>query len=185
MDLKTRAMKGTAALFWIVAGIAAFSGAQVPESLPGPVRSALDRMHPGWRVGAVGADVRAADGRRLGRTPNIVFGDFDSDGRRDVAVLIEYGNVDQTQKSFTHYIEVFAFLNRAGGYEAIRLTDQSPGPDPRQYLTLQRRGDRGLDFETGKRFTYPHDSIGLWFFEKAGGTYIYDNGKFRYVAESD
>jgi len=142
-------------------------------------------MHPGWRVGAVGDDVRAAMAALLGPTPNVVVGDFDGNGRVDVAVLIEYQSVDALQKVFTDYTEVIAFLDTARGYKPIRLEDPMPGPNPDRYLFLQKRGTEGFDSEANKKFNYPHDSIGFGFFEKAGGSYIYEQGKFRYVVESD
>jgi hypothetical protein len=140
-------------------GIVGSLGTQASQALPGPVRSALDQMHPGWRVGAVGQHVRAAVGARLGPTPNIIVGDFDGNGHADVAVLIEYPNVEPG-KAFTHVIEVIAFLNTARGYGLIGLMPGSPGPNPDVYLTLQKRGTQGFDFEANRKFVYPHDSIG-------------------------
>ena len=169
---------------WAALALAGSMGAQV-SSVPAGVRSALDRMHPGWRIAEVSRAVRAAVADRLGPVPNVILGDFDGNGRQDVAVLIEYRNVAEPEKAFTHYAEIIAFLDTGRGYEAIRVDDRVPGPDPDRYLTLQKRGARGFDFEANTRFTYPHDSIGAWFFEKAGGTYIYDKGSFRFVLEED
>ena len=172
-------------LVWAAVALVGSLGAQTMSPVPPAVRSALDRMHPGWRIGAVGDDVRSTVGSQLGPSPNVVVGDFDGNSRQDVAVLIEYRNVDEPDKAFTHYVEIIAFLDKGHAYESIRLEDRTPGPDPGRYLTLQKRGEQGFDFEGNKRFRYPHDSIGVWFFEKAGGTYIYDKGRFRFVLESD
>src|SRR5262249_42009405 len=139
---------------------------QAVRTLPAPVSSALDQMHPAWGVAGVSEDVRTAVGAHLGPTPNVIVGDFDGDGRRDVAVLIEYRSVDQSNRSFTDYSEVIAFLDTRHGYEPIRLGDRIPEPDHERYLTLQKRGAQGYDFEANKKFSYPHDSIGLWFFGK-------------------
>ena len=158
---------------------------QPTSPLPAAVRSSLDRMHPGWRIAAVADRVREFVGARLGPSPNVIVGDFDGNGRADVAVLVEYPNADEPDKAFTHYVEIIAFLNDGDGYESVRVDNRSPGPDPIYFLTLQKRGDRGFDFEANKRFTYPQDSIGAWFFEKGGGSYIYDKGRFRMVIESD
>jgi hypothetical protein len=159
--------------------------AQDSSVVPASVRSALDRMHPGWRIAAVGAEVRSAVGERLGRTPGVIAGDFDGDGRQDVAVLIEYRNIDEPQKTFTHFVEAIAFLLTDRGFTAVPLRERQPGPNADLYLTLQRRGDQGFDFEANKKFTYSHDSIGEWYFGKAGGTYIFENLKFRFIIEAD
>jgi hypothetical protein len=102
-----------------------------------------------------------------------------------VAVLIEYENVDEPQKTFTHFVEALAFLATDRGFTPIPLRSRQPGPDPNLYLTLQKRGDQGFDFEAEKKSTYVHDSIGEWYFGKAGGTYVFENGKFRLIIESD
>ena len=52
-------------------------------------------------------------------------------------------------------------------------------------MTLARKGGRGYDFHAGRKFRYPRDAFSALYFGKAGGTYIHDRGKFRYVYESD
>lgn len=156
-----------------------------PKSVPAAVRSALDRLHPGWRIAGVSTEVRQEVGRELGETANVIIGDFDGNGRPDVAMLVEYRNTDQPQKAFTHYVEALAFLNTGRGFIRFELRDRSPAPNPDLYLTLQKRGAQGFDFIANKKFTYAHDSIGEWWFGKAGGTYIYERGRFRRVTESD
>ena len=168
-----------------ILGTIGLVGAQTSSPVPPGVRSALDRMHPGWRIASVADDVRQFVGTRLGSVPNVVVGDFDGNSRSDVAILIEYPNADEPAKAFTHYTEIIAFLDTGRGYEAVPVDARMPGPDPIFFLTLQKRGQPGRDFEANKPFIYPHDSIGAWFFEKGGGTYIYDNGRFRFVLESD
>jgi hypothetical protein len=160
-------------------------GAQTSSPVPPAVRAALDRMHPGWRIAAVTDDVRQTVGARLGPTPNVVVGDFDGNGRPDVAILVEYRNVDDPAKAYTHYTEIIAFLYTDRGYEQVRVDDRQAGPNPEYYLTLQKRGEQGFDFVANQRFAYARDSIGAWHFEKAGGTYLYGKGKFRYVLEAD
>jgi len=159
---------------------------QALDAVPAPVRTILDQRHPGWRVPTASAELLAGVGSRLGSTPGVVAGDFDSDGRTDYALLVEYRNVDEPDKSFTHFVEALVFLNGAGGFRATRLRDRQPGPDAALFLTLQRRGTQGFNVETGSAFVYPHDSIGEWYFGKAaGGSYVYDGGLFRYVIEVD
>lgn len=158
---------------------------QDEQVLPGSIRVLLDQRHPGWRVADVSREVRAGVGQRLGPTPNVISGDFDGNGRVDYAMLIEYRNIDEPAKSFTHFVEAIAFLDNARSFSLVRLRGRQPGPNPELFLTLQRRGAEGFDFEANKKFTYPHDSIGEWHFGKAGGTYIYSGSRFRYVIEAD
>lgn len=155
------------------------------QALPGAIRAILDQRYPGWRVADVSREVRAAVGQRLGLTPGVISGDFDGNGRADYAMLLEYPNTDEPGKAFTHFVEALAFLDNAGSFGLVRLRDRQPGPNSDLFLTLQKRGAQGFDFEANKKFTYPHDSIGEWYFEKAGGTYIYGDGRFRYVLEAD
>lgn len=156
------------------------------DFVPEPVRTMLDQRHPGWRVADVTAEVRANVGQRLGPTPGMVSGDFDGNGRADYALLIEYPNTVEPSKAFTHIVEALAFLDTGRGFSMVRLRDRQPGPEPTLFVTLQRRGTQGFDVEANATFTYPLDSIGEWYFGKAaGGSYIYRDGRFRYVAEVD
>lgn len=176
---------GGTVLLYVLLELARSVGSQARSGLPDEVRSALDRMHPGWRVADVSADVRREIGTRLGPTPNVIAGEFDGNGDRDIAVLIDYRNVDEPDKAFTHYSEAIAFLKSDSGYHAVPLRDRQPGPNSELFLTLQKHGDQGFVFEANRKFVYRHDAIGEWFFEKGDGSYIYENGKFRYVIEAD
>ena len=99
-------------------------------------------------------------------------------------MLIEHGNFDKTGVSFTHVVQRLAFLRRGSGYKLFLLERGTPAT-PELYLRLAEKGAQGYNFHTEKRFRYPNDSIGIDYFGKAGGTYIYRRGRFRYVVESD
>ena len=114
----------------------------------------------------------------------MISGDFDSNGWPDHALLNEYRNTDPRESS-TYFNEVVAFLNEEGRFRLTKLRDRQPGPNPGLYLTLQKKGAEGLDFEAKKKFTYPNDSIGEWFLGKGGGTYRFRDGRFRFVIEAD
>ena len=169
----------------LILAIPACGVRQERQAIPGAVRVILDQRYAGWRVASVSGEVRDWVGDRLGPTPNVIVGDFDGNGQADCAVLIEYPNTDAPEKAYTHYLEVLAFLDDAGSPRLVRVRDRQPGPNPEQFLALQRRGAEGFDFEANKKFTYAHDSIGEWYFGKAGGTYIFSDGRFRYVHEAD
>ncbi|HEX8720304.1 MAG TPA: hypothetical protein VF736_06665 [Pyrinomonadaceae bacterium] len=153
--------------------------------LPRAVRAALDARFPGWRFAEVSGEVRQFFAERFpGARPDLVAGDFDGDGRTDYALLVEHGNFDRRGQGFDRVVERLAFLRRGPGYRLFALERSSPA-DPDLYLTLARKGEASREFHTGKRFRYPHDSISVSNFGKAGGTYVYRRGRFRYVYESD
>jgi len=169
----------------LLLGPATALGGDNSGRLPRAVTSALDRRFPGWRFSEVSGDVRQfLRERRPGARPDLIRGDFDGDGRTDYAVLIEHGNFDKRGKSFARVVEQLAFLRRGSGYKLSTLESSAPA-NPELYLTLAEKGAEGFDFHTRTKFRYPHDSIRVSYFEKAGGTYIYRGGRFRYVLESD
>ena len=168
-------------LLWLPAATASAQSNQLPRA----VTSILDTKYPGWRFSLVNDEVRRFFKERFpSARPNLISGDFDGNGKTDYAVLIEHTNFDKTGKAFTHVVETLAFLRKGRGYKLYVLRESQPA-DLEFYLTLARKGEEGSDFRTEKKYRYPNDSISISYFEKAGGTYIYDRGKFRYVLESD
>jgi hypothetical protein len=155
------------------------------DQLPEVISSTLSEKFPGWRLSKVSGGVQQFFGERLpGARPNLIKGDFDGDGRTDYAVLIEHSNFDKAGVAFSHVVETLAFLKRGAGYGLFIL--QGPAPtNLEMYLNLAKKGESGRVFQTGRKFRYPNDSISVSYFEKAGGTYIFRKGKFRYVTESD
>jgi hypothetical protein len=145
----------------------------------------LDKRFTGWRFSEVSSDIkqffreRPADAR-----PNLIKGDFDGNGQMDYAMLIEHSNFDKSGVAYSRVVEKLAFLKRGTRYKLYFLEENAPA-NLELYLTLAKKGKEGRDFNTEKKFRYPNDSISVWYFEKAGGTYIYRKGGFRYVTESD
>ena len=178
-------MKNLPLLLLFLLLLPATAAGQRAAPLPRPIRAALDQEFPGWRFSEVSAGVREFFRESLpGARPNLVTGDFDGDGRADYALLIEHSNFDQPGAGFSHVVERLVFLRRGAGYRMHRLEQDSPA-NPDLYLTLARRGRQGFDFKAERKYRYPNDSISVWYFEKAGGTYIYQRGRFRYVTEAD
>lgn len=160
-------------------------GASASEKVPLSIHSTLDTMFPGWRISSVSSEVRGfLRQRSLVGMPNIIRGDFDGNGGTDYAILIEHPTSSRRAAPSGTAAEVVAFLEDRGAFKPFVLKEPVP-PDLRRYLTLQRKGGEGHDLEANKKFRYPNDSIGVWFFGVAGGTYIFENGSFRYVVESD
>jgi len=178
-------MKVLRAIFFCLLLTPTALGGDTPARLPESVKSVLDRRFPGWRFSEVSGEVQQfLRERHPGALPNLIKGDFDGNGQTDYAVLIEHGNFDRRGKAFGRVVELLAFLRRGSGYKLFTLERTSPA-NPELYLTLAGKGAEGHDFHAGRNFRYPNDSIGFDFFGKAGGTYIYRRGKFRYVYKSD
>ena len=154
-------------------------------ALPQSIRSTLDSHFQGWRFSQSDDDVKSHFADRLpSAQPNLITGDFDGNRQVDFAMLVEHKNFNEPGKTFTHLVETLVFLKKGVSYKLIRLQEPSPS-SPEFYLTLARKGDEGQNLHTEKRFRYPNDSISTWFFEKAGGTYIWKKGRFIYITESD
>lgn len=146
----------------------------------------LDGRSPGWRLCPVSSRVRNRLRERSPKAlPNVVAGDFDGNDLTDYAVLIEHPSFSKGGGSVSRDVsEVVAFLDQGTAFKLFVVKEPVP-PDPRRYLTLQRKGQQGYDLERNRPFTYSNDSIGVWFFGVAGGTYIFSDGWFRLVVESD
>lgn len=110
--------------------------------------------------------------------PNLIRGDWNGDGRRDYAALIHYGREKSNSgESLLSYF-VVAFIKRTRGYSYYKLE----GGD---YIQKMKKGERGYDYNRDRNFIYKNDAIfsGIW--EKAGESYVWQNGKFRSITISD
>jgi hypothetical protein len=155
------------------------------ERLPEAINSILNTKFPGWRFSEVSAEVQLLFRERFpGARPNLIRGDFDGNGQMDYAVLVEHTNFDRGGKAFTHVVERLAFLKKGARYKVYNLGESGPA-NRELYLNLAKKGARARDFHTQRYFRYPNDSVSVSVFEKAGGAYIYRNGRFRYVFGSD
>jgi hypothetical protein len=160
-------------------------GQEPSLELPSKVKSTLDKKFPGWKFAKVSEEVRSFLRERVSVSarPEIVTGDFDGNGKSDYAALIEHGQIlNGSGKVIGQNGYVVAFLKKRNGYRLHILNADGDAPE---YLTLGRKGTQSYDFEARKKFTYANDSIEGWIFEKAGWTYVYEKGKFRYIYTLD
>jgi hypothetical protein len=154
------------------------------RKLPPAIRAALDRRYPGWKFPPVRDEVRkfVKDYFSPAAEPEFTSGDFDGNGERDYAALVEHGTIfDQNGKAVGKKVRLVAFMKRGGRYR-FRLVDPEGGGE---YVFAFRKGEKDYDYETGKNFTYRNDAIGAGIFEKAGMSYVYERGKFRSIITSD
>ncbi len=160
-------------------------GQEPSPELPSEIRSMLDKKFPGWTFPEVDQSVRSFLRERVSANarPEIITGDFDGNKKADYAVLIKHGKaLDESGKVIGENVYAVAFLKQKNGYKLFVLNADGGAPE---YLTLGRKGTASYDHEADKKFTYANDSIEGWIFEKAGWTYVYEKGKFRYIYTLD
>jgi hypothetical protein len=159
-------------------------GRQRSVQLPINVRSALNKRFRNWKFAAVDSDIRkflrenvSADAR-----PEIIEGDFDGNGKSDYAVYIVHG------KDSRRMLTAVALMRKRARVEVHILDSGIPSPKPVSFssgLVLAKKGVEAYDYHTDRKFRYRHDAIILSDFEKAGVSYIYENGRFRSIVTSD
>lgn len=154
-----------------------------PE-VPTAIRSELDRRFLGWEFPVVRDEIRSFLREHISPNarPEIIIGDFDGNGQSDYAMLIEYGVIlNGNGETIGKNSYIVAFLKREDIYDFYMVNFEGGG----EYITLIRRGGRDYDYETDGQFTYENDAIFAGIFEKAGVSYVYEEGRFRAIVTSD
>src|SRR5437762_920879 len=134
-----------------------------------------------WRLAPVSPDVEQfAKSRNV--SPTRVSGDFDGDGRRDVALLFLDGpDPDPQYPGRLDVLHIAVCMSTAWGTR-LYLIDKPYCGDG---ISLSQRGGRYYDFEKQAEGTYKVDGVHAYCFEKAGATYQFENGSFRRIVDSD
>ena len=137
-------------------------------------RAKIDARLPGWRLATPSAEVLkwAADMRE---GPTVLQVDLDADGVRDTAALIVTGAGDPP----AHHIAVC--MSRKAGPE-LHVIDDLYCQDG---IMIAKKGTRAHDFENNTYVTYRTDGVHAYCFEKAGATYLFRNGRFIRIVDSD
>lgn len=95
--------------------------AQELPRVPPAVRAMLDKEYIGWRLAEVSPEVKAYFAReRVGFSPNLLVGDFNGDGKKDDALLIEH----------RHRLVVLVFVSRGRGFTRQVLETLPKGQIP-------------------------------------------------------
>jgi hypothetical protein len=151
-----------------------------PTGLPGVIESALSRRYPGWRLALPDDDVVASYARHQGRSAEqlcVVRGDFDSNGDADWAVhLLTEPDADAERL-------LLVYLQRRGRYW-LRTLERGKA-DGQLSIHMTPRGTREYDFNRDQYFRLQHDAVFVYYFEKAGRSYIWRRNRFHSVATSD
>lgn len=154
----------------------------VTNALPTAIRAELTAAFPGWQVAAFPAKLDRVWRRAFpDAIPNVLRGDYDGDGRLDVAVLIEYisGASSPQPKRVTR---AFVFLHRVSGFRMLALTGEVEfNANDGLHLWPIARGEKGRDLNTPDvEFAYEHDAVAVLYANRGPCTsFIYRGGEFR------
>ena len=138
--------------------LALILGIQAQIAPPDAVRKDLDATCKGWQLAPVTPEIAAEIKTRTPTwPPNLLPGDFNGDGKTDVAVLIECdGNS-----------ELVAFLSSGSGFSKQVLEKPQPY-DAREFLHLVRK-------------EYEHDAIGVEYEAIGGHAWLYRKGRWEKI----
>lgn len=151
-------------------GAAAANAAELPPACG----AKIDTRVSAWRLITPSADV-AAWAREMNEGPDVLQVDLDADGVRDTAALIVTGTGDSA------VYRIAVCMTRTAGPE-LHIIDE---PYCRDGLMIAKKGTRAYNFDTGQYVTYRTDGLHAYCFEKAGATYLYRNGRFIRIIDSD
>jgi hypothetical protein len=149
---------------------AAAAGADVPAAC----RERIETRLPGWRLATPSPEV-AKWAIEMKEGPTVLQIDLDADGVRDTAALLVTGNGD----SLTYHLAVC--MQRQKGPE-LHIIDDLYCSDG---IMTAKKGTRAYDFEKEAYVTYRTNGVHAYCFEKAGATYLYRNGRFIRIVDSD
>lgn len=165
-----RAIAITLGLIALVPAVAA--GADVPAAC----RARIDARLPGWRLATPSPEV-ARWAAEMKEGPTVLQIDLDADGVRDTAALIVTGAGAADLSA--HRIAVC--MQRKTGPELHIIDDLYCGDG----IMIAKKGTRAHDFEKDVYVTYRTNGVHAYCFEKAGATYLYRNGRFIRIVDSD
>ena len=125
---------------------------------PDAVRKDLDTICKGWQLAPVTPEIAAEIKTRTPTwPPNLLPGDFNGDGKTDVAVLIECDGSSQ----------LVAFLSSGSGFSKHLLEKPQPY-DAREFLHLIRK-------------EYERDAIGVEYEAIGGHAWVFRDNRWQSV----
>ena len=134
-----------------------------------------------WRVAPVKPEV-AKWAKDQHENPTMASGDFDGNGRTDVALLIQDGPVPEPDyPGRLDSLHIAVCLDRKTSIKLHVIDDLYCGDG----ITRARKGHRYYDYEKQSYGKYSEDGVSAYCFEKAGATYVFENGEFRQIVDSD
>lgn len=135
-----------------------------------------------WSLAPVSEEV-AADAKKYGYDPTKVYGDFDDDGHKNVALFVQSRAKPRSDRAeLVNSPQVAVCLNSP---RKIKL-HVIPDPYCTDGISVSKKGRRYHDYDRdGEEGIYKRDGVAVFCFEKAGATYQLENGRFRQIIDSD
>ena len=106
---------------------------------------------------------------------SVTSGDYDDDGSKDYAVLLEWKTPVVRRGSA---VIVVAFLSSAGGAPVF-------AGDGSLFVTSNAKGDLGHNWDIEQDFTFPRDAIFTGDFHCCGHSLLFVKGRFIRITTSD
>jgi hypothetical protein len=168
-------------LAWLCSGVSTVIAQPQNASLMAACNAQISAKFLQWRLAPVSGDVEQfAKSRNVSATT--VSGDFDGDGRADIALLVSSGPVPVP--NYPHRLDVLHIavcMNMRVGVRLFVIDKPYCGDG----ISVSRRGGRYYDFDKQAEGMYELDGVHAYCFEKAGATYQFENGSFRQIIDSD
>lgn len=143
--------------------LALLVASQTVAVVPDAVRRDLDASCAGWALAAVQPEVaEEIRGRTPEWPPNFISGDFDQNGRADVALLAECKGT----------VQLLAFLSGPSGYTK-HIVERPQPLDPREFLHLIYKDSGG---------GYERDAIGVEYHSIGGKAWILRDNRWQTLA---
>ena len=168
----------------VLASLLAFGGClarPVPDALEGACRARLGARLGTWTLASASPEV-AAWTRSRDFDPTMARGDFDGDGRIDIALLVQ-----------ARATPVFPYPERIEASRVAVCLDREAGIELHviealycaDYIELAVKGAVYHDIERQREDAYPSDGVRTVCFKKASATYVYDGAGFRRIVDGD
>ena len=158
------------------------AGPQHPTvDIPKEIRVILDREYPGWELSRLNEPWEIAQWKKRKANPSFISGDFNGDGRNDVALIVVHSVPSSQQKERT----VIVFLRDRTSYRNLVLESGAADPALDVTLRLMKKGSKGLEVEQERKFTYRFDAIDVAYSDKGSQSYIWNDGTFETITTGD
>lgn len=146
-----------------------------------PCEAQLKAKFKQWRFAPVTPEV-AKWAKDQHENPTIASGDFDGNGRTDLALLIQDGPAPEPDYSGRlDSLNIAVCLDLKTSVKLYLIDNPYCGDG----ITRARKGHRYYDYEKQTYGTYSEDGVSAYCFEKAGATYVFEKGAFRQIVDSD
>ncbi len=112
--------------------------------------------------------LQAVKGKR-----QVISGDFDGDGAKDTALFVKRKSKEE--------LVIAACLSSRKGQAPVIIEK----PYVTETLSVAPKGAKFYDYDTDKEGVFPRDGISVSCCECCGATYIYSDGEFEEIVDSD